>query len=66
MEHRLGHGLPDVRVHTGATAAESARQISAEAYTAGNQIVFAEGRFAPRTQHGQNLLAHELTHVLQQ
>lgn len=66
MEQRFGHDFSQVRVHSGASAAESASDVSAHAYTVGHNIVFAEGRFAPDTQHGQRLLAHELTHVVQQ
>src|SRR6516225_4346144 len=55
-----------VRVHTNAEAATSAQAVSAQAYTVGNHIVFGEGKLAPRTPAGQRLLAHELTHVVQQ
>jgi hypothetical protein len=66
MEPRFGHDFSKVRVHTDAKAGDSARAIHALAYTAGNHIVFAPARFAPGSQAGQKLLAHELTHVLQQ
>ncbi|MGH3994607.1 MAG: DUF4157 domain-containing protein, partial [Pseudonocardiaceae bacterium] len=55
-----------VRVHTDAQADESARAVGALAYTVGNHIVFAAGRYAPATSNGRRLLAHELTHVVQQ
>jgi hypothetical protein len=55
-----------VRVHTDARAAQSALAISALAYTVGRDIVFAEGQYAPGTGSGRRLLAHELTHVIQQ
>lgn len=55
-----------VRVHTDSRAAESARELDASAYTLGHHIVFDAGRYAPRTDEGRALLAHELTHVLQQ
>lgn len=58
--------LSHVRIHTNARAAESARKINALAYTLGNNIVFGAGQFAPATPKGQRLLAHELTHVMQQ
>jgi len=58
--------LSQVRIHTDARAAESARAVNALAYTVGNNIVFGAGQFAPWTQKGQHLLAHELTHVVQQ
>lgn len=55
-----------VRVHTDAKAAESARAVNALAYTVGRDVVFGAGRYAPATREGQRLLAHELTHVVQQ
>lgn len=66
MESRFGHDFGGVRVHTDARAAESARAVDALAYTVGSHVVFNEGRYAPGTQEGRRLLAHELTHVLQQ
>jgi Domain of unknown function (DUF4157) len=58
--------LSRVRVHTDSKAAESAASVNALAYTVGNNIVFGAGQFAPGTQAGQRLIAHELTHVAQQ
>ena len=66
MEVRFGHGFRDVRVHTGAEAAQSAHAIAAKAYTVGHQVVFNDGQYKPWTPDGQRLLAHELAHVLQQ
>ncbi|HEY7544944.1 MAG TPA: DUF4157 domain-containing protein, partial [Blastocatellia bacterium] len=66
MEPRFGQDFSQVRVHTGAKADESARSVSALAYTVGRDIVFAEGRYAPATHEGRRLLAHELTHTIQQ
>jgi hypothetical protein len=66
MESRFGHDFSDVRVHTDSVAQASARHIAANAYTAGTHIVFGAGRFAPESSSGAHLLAHELTHVLQQ
>jgi hypothetical protein len=66
FESRLGHDLSGVRVHTDANAAESARALGARAYTTGADIVFGTGEYAPGTRQGQRLLAHELTHVVQQ
>jgi hypothetical protein len=66
MEQRFGYDFGHVRVHTDRSAAESARAVNARAYTVGGDIVFAQGRFAPETVAGKTLLAHELTHVLQQ
>lgn len=66
MEAHFGYDLSQVRVHTGAAAEQSARDVNAIAYTAGSNIVFGVGRFAPSTPEGRRLLAHELTHVIQQ
>ena len=66
MESRFGHDLSSVRVHTDARAAESAASIGARAYTSGNDIVFSSGLYSPSTTWGRWLLAHELTHVIQQ
>ncbi|HJQ34602.1 MAG TPA: DUF4157 domain-containing protein [Pyrinomonadaceae bacterium] len=66
MEPRFGHDFSRVRVHTDAKAAESARELNANAYTVGHDIVFGAGKYAPGTQAGGRLLSHELTHVLQQ
>jgi hypothetical protein len=56
----------NVRVHTDSRAAESAHELGAHAYTVGGDIVFDSGRYAPQANEGRTLLAHELTHVLQQ
>jgi flagellar motor protein MotB len=66
MERRFGHDFSQVRVHSGAAAAQSAADVNAQAYTVGHNVVFGAGRFAPGTQVGRRLLAHELTHVVQQ
>jgi len=66
MERRFGHDFSRVRVHTDTAAAESARAVRARAYTAGGDIVFGQGHYAPGTSRGKRLLAHELTHVVQQ
>jgi hypothetical protein len=66
MESRFGHDFSQVRVHTDARAAESARAVSANAYTSGQNLVFGAGMYEPATERGRRLLAHELTHVLQQ
>jgi hypothetical protein len=66
MERRFGHDFSRVRVHSGTTAENSARDIEAHAYTVQSDIVFGRGRFAPETVEGRRLLAHELTHVVQQ
>jgi hypothetical protein len=66
LEARIGHNFRAVRVHTNARAARSARAVGAAAYTVGNQIVFAEGRYRPDILPGLQLLAHEAAHVAQQ
>ena len=66
FEPRLGHEFSRVRVHTDARAAESAREVDAQAYTVGWDVVFGAGRYAPGTNEGRRLLAHELAHVVQQ
>jgi hypothetical protein len=65
FEPRFGHGFSRVRVHTDARSAESAREVDALSYTVGEHIVFAPGQYAPRTHAGDRLLAHELTHTIQ-
>jgi Domain of unknown function (DUF4157) len=66
FEARFRHDFTRVRVHTDAQATASARAVQARAYTVGPDIVFGQGQYAPATQNGQRLLAHELTHVVQQ
>jgi len=66
LEPRFGHDFSNVRIHNDAIAAKSAQSINALAYTTGNNIVFNNNQFAPATESGQRLLAHELTHVIQQ
>lgn len=66
FESRFGRDFSGVRVHTDAAAGRSARHLSAAAYTVGHDIVFAHGRYSPETTAGRHLIAHELTHVVQQ
>ena len=66
METRFGHDFSRVRIHTDARAAESARAVSAKAYTVGEHVAFAAGRYAPGAPAGDGLIAHELAHVRQQ
>lgn len=66
MEPRFGADFGNVRVHSDFAAARSAQAVNAHAYTVGEQIVFNRGRYAPGTEEGRRLLAHELTHVVQQ
>lgn len=66
MEPRFGQDFSHVRIHTGNRADNSAHALHAKAYTLGNHIVFANGQYQPHTVSGRYLLAHELTHTLQQ
>jgi peptidoglycan hydrolase-like protein with peptidoglycan-binding domain len=63
---RMGYDFSDVKVHTNREAADSAKELNAIAYTVHNNIVFNEGQFNPETSMGKKLMAHELTHVVQQ
>ena len=66
MEPRFGQDFGGVRIHTGAKAHEAASSIDARAFTSNGSIAFGAGEYAPQTQSGRRLLAHELTHVVQQ
>jgi hypothetical protein len=66
FEPRFGHDFGSVRVHTDARADRSARQVDALAFTVGGNVVFRDGVYAPQSTAGRRLLAHELTHVVQQ
>ncbi len=66
MEPRFGHDFSQVRVHTDTKAVESAQAVNALAYTVGRDVVFGTGQYTPGTSEGSKLLAHELTHVVQQ
>ena len=66
FEPRFGQDFSNVKIHTDSVAAKSAQSINALAYTTGNNIVFNQGQYSPNTESGQRLMAHELTHVVQQ
>jgi Domain of unknown function (DUF4157) len=66
MEGRLGHDFGDVRLHTDTSAHDSAASVNAQAYTVGSDIVFQSGKYDPGSEAGKHMLAHELTHVVQQ
>lgn len=66
MEGRIGHDFSGVRVHHGVQAATLSRQVNARAFTVGRHIFFGGSEYAPSSLQGQRLLAHELTHVVQQ
>ncbi len=66
MESRFGQDFGHVRIHTDEQASASARAVSALAYTVGRDVVFGQGQYAPGSSRGRCLIAHELTHVVQQ
>jgi hypothetical protein len=66
FEQRLGHDFSCIRVHHDDRSADSARAVDAFAYTVGPHIVFNAGQYSPETEPGRQLLAHELTHAVQQ
>ncbi|MBU0654318.1 MAG: DUF4157 domain-containing protein [Gammaproteobacteria bacterium] len=66
FESRFGTDFRPVRIHTGSLAARTSEMLNAQAFTVGNNIVFGAGQYAPDTFSGKSLLAHELTHVVQQ
>ena len=66
FEPQFGHDLSKVRVHTDSKAARSAKSVNSLAYTVGDDIVFDASKYSPNSTDGRKLLAHELTHVLQQ
>jgi Domain of unknown function (DUF4157) len=66
MQARLGHDFSDVKVHTDSQAHDSARSVNAHAYTVGSNVVFQRDKYDPSSTAGKTMLAHELTHVVQQ
>lgn len=66
VEPKVGDDFSDVRLHTDAQADSLARSVSARAFTTGSDVFFAAGEYQPSSSSGQELLAHELTHVTQQ
>ena len=66
MESRLGHDFGDVRIHDDGAAHSSAQAVNAHAYTVGSNVVFQRDQYDPSSQDGKVMLAHELTHVVQQ
>lgn len=66
MEDRMGYDFGDVKIHTNTVAAKSADALNALAFTSGNDVVFNTGQYKPQSTEGMHLLAHELTHVIQQ
>ncbi len=66
MESRFGANFSNVNIHTGNYVSQVSSQLNAQAFTVGNNIYFNEGRYQPESSDGKHLLAHELTHVMQQ
>lgn len=66
MENRFGNDFSQVRIHTDSNATQLSKSLNAQAFTVGNDIYFNEGKYNPSTQSGKHLLAHELTHTIQQ
>ena len=66
MESRFAHNFSSVQIHTDSQAAAISRQLNAKAFTHGQHVYFGSGQYQPDTSAGQLLLAHELTHVVQQ
>ncbi|MGH6919765.1 MAG: DUF4157 domain-containing protein, partial [Geminicoccaceae bacterium] len=66
FEPRFGHDFSQVHVHQGSQASEAARSVGARAYTLGQDVVFGLGEYRPESDPGRRLIAHELTHVIQQ
>jgi hypothetical protein len=66
MENRFGADFSDVKIHTGSQSAQLSQALNAKAFTVSNNIYFNSGQYQPDTSSGKHLLAHELTHVVQQ
>lgn len=66
MEHRFGADFAPVKIHTDGEAAKASRRLNAQAFTIGDNVYFGEGQYRPQSFEGRKLLAHELTHTIQQ
>src|SRR5262245_36421048 len=66
MEPRFGHSFADVQMHADSEAHQLAQDVEARAFTTGQHIYFSNGTYDPHSQDGLHLLAHELTHTIQQ
>ncbi|MBL7879000.1 MAG: DUF4157 domain-containing protein [Chryseobacterium gambrini] len=66
MENRFGTDFSDVKIHTGSEAVQMSRELNSQAFAVGNDIYFNEGKYNPTSDSGKHLLAHELTHTIQQ
>ena len=63
---KMGYDFSDVKIHSDKDAAQSAKDVNAKAYTVGEHVVFNEGQYNTESEEGKKLMAHELTHVMQQ
>ncbi len=66
FEAQFGQDFSNVRVHQGSQSTVAARAVGATAFTVGNDLFFAPGNYQPHTESGNKIIAHELTHVVQQ
>ena len=66
MSNRFRNDFSDVKIHTGGEAIQMNRDLNAKAFTTGKDIYFNEGQYQPNSDSGKQLLAHELTHTIQQ
>ncbi|MBL7749667.1 MAG: DUF4157 domain-containing protein [Chitinophagaceae bacterium] len=66
MESRFGTDFSNINIHTGGEAIQMSRDLNAKAFTVGNDIYFNEAQYNPNSSEGKHLLAHELTHTVQQ
>jgi hypothetical protein len=66
LEPKFGHDFSQVCIHTDAQADELSQQLNAEAFTAGSDVFFRDGAYQPGSDSGKRLIAHELTHTIQQ
>ena len=66
MESGFGADFSNVRIHNNSEAHGMSKDLNAQAFTHGNDVYFNEGKYSPRSQEGKVLLAHELTHTIQQ
>ena len=65
MESSFGNDFSNVKIHSGSYASQLSNELNAQAFTVGNDIYFNDGKFSPNSSEGKHLLAHELTHVVQ-
>ena len=66
MESRIGADFSKVNIHTDGRAVQMSKDLKAQAFTVGHDVYFNSGKYSPDTKEGKHLLAHELTHVVQQ